>query len=116
MLVKARFSCRAARAETPFFDGLRKDFGEPRGIISTVVLRACHPPAPPVLKLYTDRGRYYYADLTVFDEEALKNGTPDREDSFGIEKVFINGCQVLDGGVLDTAALKSSGRAVPVFG
>ena len=58
----------------------------------------------------------YYADLTVFDEEALKNGTPDREDSFGIEKVFINGCQVLDGGVLDTAALKSSGRAVPVFG
>ena len=32
----------------------------------------------------------YYADLTVFDEEALKNGTPDQ------------------------AALKNTGRAIPV--
>ena len=58
----------------------------------------------------------YYADLTVFNEEALKNGTPDREDSFGIEKVFINGQLVLDGETFDTEALKTTGRAIPVFG
>ena len=57
----------------------------------------------------------YYADLTVFDEDALKNGVPDQERSFGIEKVFINGALVLDGGRLDEEALKTSGRAIPVL-
>ena len=57
----------------------------------------------------------YYADLTVFDERALMDATPDRECSFGIEKVFINGRLVLDGDRLDEAALKTSGRAIPVF-
>ena len=64
-----------------------------------------------------DRGylkQGYYADLTVFDEEALKNGVPDREESFGIRMAFINGRQVLDNGRLDEEALKTSGRAIPV--
>ena len=58
----------------------------------------------------------YYADLTVFDEDALKNGVPDQEKSFGIEKVFINGRLVLSGGELDEEALKTAGRAIPVMG
>lgn len=56
----------------------------------------------------------YYADLTVFDEEALRTGTPDREQPFGIEKVFINGALVLDGDTLNEEALKTSGKAMPV--
>ena len=57
----------------------------------------------------------YYADLTVFDEDALKNGVPDQEKAFGIEKVFINGRLVMDSGRLDEEALKTSGRAIPVL-
>ena len=57
----------------------------------------------------------YYADLTVFDEDALKNGIPDREQSFGIDRVFINGRLVLEDGRLDEEALKTSGRAIPVI-
>ena len=57
----------------------------------------------------------YYADLTVFDEDALRNGTPDREQSFGIDRVFINGRLVLEDGHLDEEALKTSGRAIPVI-
>ena len=53
-----------------------------------------------------------FADFTVFDEDALKNGTPDRSEAFGIEKVFINGRCVLDGGSLDAEALKTTGRAM----
>ena len=56
----------------------------------------------------------YYADLTVFDEDALRNGTPDREEPFGIEKLFINGKLVLDGDRLDKEVLKTSGRAVRI--
>ncbi len=58
----------------------------------------------------------YYADLTVFDEEALKNGIPDQEKPFGIEKVFINGVPVLSESRLDESALKKTGHAIPVFG
>ena len=57
-----------------------------------------------------------YADLTVFDEEALKNGVPDQEQSFGIDKVFINGALVCSDGRLDQEALRTTGRAIPVFG
>lgn len=57
----------------------------------------------------------YYADLTVFDENALRSGTPDQSRSFGIEKVFVNGRLVLDGDLLDAAALRTSGRALPVL-
>ena len=53
-----------------------------------------------------------FADFTVFNEEALKNGVPDQEKAFGIEKVFINGQLVLDGNALDEQALRTSGRAI----
>ena len=54
----------------------------------------------------------YFADLTVFDETKLREGQPDQEKSFGIEKVYINGIKVLDGNVLDSEAIKHSGRAM----
>ena len=54
----------------------------------------------------------FFADLTVFDEEKLRNGEPDRQQSFGIEEVYINGLKVLDNGNLDTEAIKHSGRAM----
>ncbi len=57
----------------------------------------------------------YYADLTVFDEDAIRLAVPDQERSFGIEKLFINGKLVLDDGKLDKEALKTSGRAIRVF-
>ena len=54
----------------------------------------------------------YFADLTVFDENKLREGEPDQEKSFGIEKVYINGIKVLDGNDLDSEAIKHSGRAM----
>ena len=62
-----------------------------------------------------DRGQIkpgYYADLTIFDERDLRDGQPDKEQSFGIKKVYINGMKVLDGDILDTEAIKHSGRAM----
>lgn len=56
----------------------------------------------------------YYADLTVFDEEKLRNGVPDQEKPFGIEKVFINGRMILDGDTLDEQAVKTAGRAIRI--
>ena len=57
----------------------------------------------------------YYADLTVFNEDEIRAAVPDQPKSFGIEKVFVNGQQVLDGGELDRDALKTTGRALPIF-
>ena len=54
----------------------------------------------------------YFADITVFDESKLREGEPDQEKPFGIEKVYINGINVLNGDILDTDAIKSSGRAI----
>ena len=54
----------------------------------------------------------FYADLTVFDESKLLNGEPDREQPFGIEKVYINGLKVLDGDQMDAEAIRHSGRAM----
>ena len=54
----------------------------------------------------------YFADLTIFDEGKLRDGEPDREVSFGIEKVYINGINVLDGDLLDAEAIRHSGRAM----
>lgn len=54
----------------------------------------------------------YYADITIFDEQKIKAAIPDREQSFGIEQVWINGMKVLDGDNLDTGVLKHSGRAL----
>lgn len=56
----------------------------------------------------------YYADLTVFDESKLRDGITDEEHSFGIEKVFINGKEVLNGEILDVEAIRHSGRAMRV--
>ena len=56
----------------------------------------------------------YYADLTIFDECKLRAGTPGKGKAFGIEKVYINGVMVLDGDILDTEAIKHSGRAMRV--
>ena len=55
-----------------------------------------------------------FADITVFDEEALAKATPDQEKSFGIEKVFVNGKLILDGETLDRGEAARSGRAVRV--
>ena len=57
----------------------------------------------------------YYADLTVFDEDALKDAAPDQSKSFGIEKVFINGQLVLDGNDLNEKALRTTGRAIRIL-
>ncbi len=54
----------------------------------------------------------YFADLTVFDEQALRNGVPDQRKSFGIERVYVNGRLVLLGETLDKAAFASAGRAM----
>ncbi len=55
-----------------------------------------------------------FADLTIFDEEELRDAIPDQQRSFGIHGVFINGIQVFDGDRLDEEALRTSGRAVRV--
>ena len=57
----------------------------------------------------------YYADITVFDEAAIRAAVPDQEKSFGIEKVFVNGKMILDGEQIDRAAAAHSGRAIRVL-
>lgn len=54
----------------------------------------------------------YFADLTVFSEDELKESTPNQKRSFGIHKVWINGKAVLDGETIDYESLKNSGRAI----
>ena len=56
----------------------------------------------------------FYADLTVFDETKLRHGQPDQQQSFGIEKVYINGIKVLDDDLIDAEAIRHSGRAIRV--
>ena len=56
----------------------------------------------------------YYADLTAFCEEELKNAVPDQKKSFGIHSVWINGKQVLRQDALDEEALKTTGRAISI--
>lgn len=55
-----------------------------------------------------------YADITVFDQQALREGVPDQNAAFGIHSVYINGRQVLKQGVLHEDALRTSGRAMRV--
>lgn len=65
----------------------------------------------------TDRGYIHegcFADLTVFDEAEIKNAQPDKEKSFGIRRVFINGKEVLNADKLDREALKTTGMAIRV--
>ena len=54
----------------------------------------------------------YSADITVFDEKALKNGKPDKGKPFGIENVYINGRKVLDGNQLNKEELLTAGHAL----
>ena len=54
----------------------------------------------------------YFADLTVFDEEEIRNATPDQTKSFGIRKVWINGQLVCEDDRLNEEALKTTGRAM----
>ena len=56
----------------------------------------------------------YFADLTVFSEDELKNAIPDQQKSFGIRKVWINGTAVLDGETLNEDAIKTSGRSISI--
>ena len=53
----------------------------------------------------------YFADLTAFSEEELKEAIPDRKYSFGIRKVWINGKAVLDGQPINPAT-GTEGRAI----
>ncbi len=55
-----------------------------------------------------------FADLVVFDEEALRAATPDQPRSFGIDRVFINGTEVLRGDAMDASALQTTGHALRV--
>lgn len=57
----------------------------------------------------------YYADLTVFDEEALRSAEPDKACSFGIEKLYVNGRLILDGRALLADEAKTAGRAIRVI-
>ena len=54
----------------------------------------------------------FYADITIFDERTLREGTPDQERAFGIEKVYINGVNVMDGDSIDNDAIRHTGRAM----
>ena len=57
-----------------------------------------------------------FADFTVFREDVIRQAVPDQSRPFGIEKVWINGKMVLDGGTVREEELKTAGRALPVFG
>ena len=57
----------------------------------------------------------YFADFTVFSEDAIKEAPKDTRETFGIEKVFINGKLILDGENLDKELSLHSGKAMRVF-
>ena len=54
----------------------------------------------------------YFADITIFDENKLKDGVAVLGDSFGIKMVFINGRKVLEYGRLDETAFQTAGHAL----
>lgn len=56
----------------------------------------------------------YYADITLFDEQAVKDGVADIEKPFGISQVYINGQLVLKNDTLFEEALQTTGRAIRV--
>ena len=58
----------------------------------------------------------YYADLTAFSEEELKNAAPNQKKSFGIRGVWINGKAVLHGEQLDQTLARTSGKAIALSG
>ena len=56
----------------------------------------------------------YFADITVFNETALREAQPDQERSFGIEQLYINGIRVLQADAIDYDAIQTSGRAIRI--
>ena len=56
----------------------------------------------------------YFADITIFDEEELKNAQRDRTCSFGIHGVYINGREVFSEGKIHADVLRTAGRAIRV--
>ncbi len=56
----------------------------------------------------------YFADITVFDEKVLKESERDNTCSFGIDRVYINGKEVLADGKIDEKLLKNAGRAIRI--
>ena len=56
----------------------------------------------------------YFADITIFDEEELKNAQRDRACSFGIHGVYINGREVFSEGEIHADVLRTAGRAIHV--
>lgn len=55
-----------------------------------------------------------FADITVFDEDELLKAVPDEKHAFGINRVFVNGKQVLDNGTVDSAIAATCGKAMRV--
>lgn len=55
----------------------------------------------------------YFADLTIFDEEAIKNA-PDITDTFGIKSVYINGKLVLADQQIISDTIATSGQSIRV--
>ncbi|MCR5134817.1 MAG: amidohydrolase family protein [Clostridiales bacterium] len=55
-----------------------------------------------------------YADLTVFDEDELRDTEPDQKKPFGIRRVFMNGKEVLCDGEIDKESLRTAGMAIAV--
>ena len=56
----------------------------------------------------------YFADLTAFCEDELREAIPDQRKSFGIRKVWINGNAVLDGDMIDQELTRTSGRSISI--
>ena len=55
----------------------------------------------------------YFADLTIFDEEEIKNST-ENEKPFGIKCVYVNGKMVLGGDKIEKDNVKTTGKAIRV--
>ena len=55
----------------------------------------------------------YFADLTIFDEQELKNSM-EQQKTFGIKAVYVNGKLVIDGENLQTDLVKTAGKAIKV--
>lgn len=53
-----------------------------------------------------------FADITVFNEEALKFFVPNQQKSFGIEKIFINGKLVFSDNHINEVMVRNAGHAV----
>ena len=55
----------------------------------------------------------YFADLTIFNEEEIKNST-EQSKTFGIKSVYVNGKLVLDDKEIKEENTKTAGKAIRV--